>query len=150
MSREIVAVLARAADGGAPREARARDAAEIVRDARGFRWVGIYDVGDDEIVLVGHTGDTPPSHRCFPVTQGLSGEAVRTRASVVSNDVARDPRYLTAFESTGSEAIVPILGAESGIVIGTLDAESDRVDAFSSDDVDFLEACAAVLRPLYD
>ena len=33
---------------------------------------------------------------------------------------------MTAFASTGSEAIVPILGAESGVVIGTLDVESDR------------------------
>ncbi len=62
----------------------------------------------------------------------------------------QDPRYLTAFASTGSEAIVPILGAESGVVIGTLDVESDRAGAFSSEDVVFLEDCAAVLRPLFD
>jgi GAF domain-containing protein len=75
---------------------------------------------------------------------------VRTRASVVSNDVSRDPGYLSTFGTTVSEAIVPILGAESGIVIGTLDAESDRAGAFSDEDVAFLEECAAMLRPLYD
>ncbi|MGA8100136.1 MAG: GAF domain-containing protein [Candidatus Cybelea sp.] len=146
----IVRELARTADAESPREQRARAAAEIIRGARGYRWVGIYDVGDEEMALIGYTGSTPPRHERFGIESGLSGEAVRKRASVVSNDVASDPRYLKAFESTGSETIVPILGAESGIVIGTLDAESDRAGAFSEDDVSFLEECAAVLRPLYD
>jgi putative methionine-R-sulfoxide reductase with GAF domain len=131
---DAVRALALAVDSESPRDVRARAAAEIVRGARGYRWVGIYDVGDDEIVLIGHTGPTPPQHQPLRIAEGLSGEAVRTRATV----------------STRSETIVPILGAESGIVIGTLDVESDRVDAFSDDDVAFLEECAAALRPLYD
>lgn len=147
---DVTRALLAAVDTESPRETRARAVAEIVRDARGYRWVGIYDVGDDEISLIGHTGSNPPAHVRFSIDTGLSGEAVRTRATVVSNDVAQDPRYLTAFESTGSEAIVPVLGAESGIVIGTLDAESERTSAFSEDDLTFLEECAALLRPLYD
>ncbi len=142
--------LALAVDSESPREQRARAAAEIVRDARGYRWVGIYDVNDEEIVLVGHTGSSLPEHPRFGIGQGLSGEAVRSRATVVSNDVARNPHYLETFQGTGSEIVVPILGAESGIVIGTLDVESDRIGAFVQDDVAFVEECAAVLRPLYD
>jgi putative methionine-R-sulfoxide reductase with GAF domain len=133
---EIVAKLVRAADGESPREVRARASAEIIRNARAYRWVGIYDVGDEEIALIGHTGSTPPRHKRFGIENGLNGEVIRKRSSVVSND--------------RSETIVPILGAESGIVIGTLDAESERIGAFSDDDVAFLEECAAVLRPLYD
>jgi GAF domain-containing protein len=147
---DVTRALLAAVDTESPRETRARAAAEIVRDARGFRWVGIYDVGDDELSLIAHTGSQPPAHERFSIDIGLSGDVVRTRATVVSNDVAADSRYLTAFESTGSEAVVPILGAESGIVIGTLDAESERTRAFSDDDVAFLEECAALLRPLYD
>lgn len=147
---ELIRRLAETADSESPREQRARAAAQIVRDARNYRWVGIYDVGDDEIVLIGHTGASQPAHPRFSADQGLSGDAVRTRKPVVSNDVAHDPRYLTAFEGTRSEAIVPILGAETAIAIGTLDAESDRVGAFTREDVAFLEECASVLRPLYD
>jgi len=150
MSDSIRHALAQAVDDEAPREERARAAVEIIRNARDYRWVGIYDVGDEEIVLLAHTGSVAPQHRRFPIEQGLSAEAVRMRSSVVSNDVAGDSRYLRAFENTGSETIVPVLGPESGIVIGTLDVESDRVNAFSSDDVAFLEECASVLRPLYD
>lgn len=150
MNETVARALVAAVDAETPREDRARAAAEVVRDAGGYRWVGIYDVGDEEIALIGHSGSTPPAHTRFNITQGLSGAAISTRSTVVSEDVTRDPRYLTAFGSTGSETIVPILGAESGIVIGTLDAESDRVGAFSAGDVAFLEACAEVLRPLYD
>jgi putative methionine-R-sulfoxide reductase with GAF domain len=142
--------LAAALDTLEMREVRARRAAEIVRTAQNYRWVGIYDVGDDRIVLLGHTGPDAPAFVEIPIAEGLSGEAVRTRATVISNDVARDPRYLTAFVSTGSEMIVPILGAESGIVIGTLDVESDRAGAFADDDRDFVESCATALMPLYE
>lgn len=121
---EAARAVAQAADTEGPREERAGRAAEIVRGARGYRWVGIYDVGDEEIALIGYAGAAPPAHPRFPISQ----------ATIVS----------------GSVAIVPILGAESGIVIGTLDAESDRVSAFSDDDVTFLEECASMLRPLYD
>jgi L-methionine (R)-S-oxide reductase len=150
MNEEIARALVAAVDAEATREERARATARLVRDAGGYRWVGIYDVGDEEIALIGHSGSTPPAHTRFSLTLGLSGAAISTRSTVVSEDVTNDPRYLTAFASTGSETIVPILGAESGIVIGTLDAESDRTGAFSADDVAFLEECAEVLRPLYD
>jgi L-methionine (R)-S-oxide reductase len=150
MNETIAGALVAAVDAEAPREDRACAAARVIRDAGSYRWVGIYDVGDEEVGLIGHSGSTPPAHTRFKITLGLSGAAISTRSTVVSDDVSIDPRYLTAFASTGSETIVPILGAESGIVIGTLDAESDRTGAFAADDVAFLEECAEVLRPLYD
>jgi putative methionine-R-sulfoxide reductase with GAF domain len=145
-TRELAAVL----DTTEMREVRARRAAEIVRVARNYRWVGIYDVDDDRVELLGHTGVQAPVFVEFSAEEGLSGEAIRTRATVISNDVANDARYLTAFESTGSEMIVPILGAESGIAIGTLDVESERVDAFTEQDRDFVERCATALMPLFE
>ena len=150
MNAEIAAKLAAVLDAGELREVRAERAAEIVRAARNYRWVGIYEVDDGTIGVLGHTGPTAPVYVTFDATQGLSGEAVRTRSTIVSNDVAKDPRYLTAFESTGSEMIVPILGAESGIVIGTLDVESERIGAFGDEDRDFVERCAIAMMPLFE
>jgi putative methionine-R-sulfoxide reductase with GAF domain len=150
MSDAIVRDLAAVLDAREMRETRARKAAEIVRAAGRYRWVGIYDVDDDRIELIGHTGPQAPAFVSFSVAEGLSGEAVRTRTTVVSNDVANDARYLTAFESTGSEMVVPIPGAESGIAIGTLDVESDRIGAFGDEDRDFVEKCALALVALYE
>lgn len=150
MKDAIAREIAAAVETNELREVRAQRAAEIVRAAREYRWVGIYDVDDAEIELIGHTGVQAPAFVHFAVTQGLSGEAVRTRATVISNDVAKNPHYLTAFESTGSEMIVPILGAESGIAIGTLDVESERVGAFADEDRAFVERCALALMPLFE
>lgn len=132
------------------REARARHVAQIIRDRRGYRWVGIYDVGDTDVTLLAYAGTAAPQYPTFPIDKGLTAAAIAQRSTVVSNDVAHDPRYLTAFSSTGSEAIVPILGAESGIVIGTLDVESAQIDAFSHEDQRFLEECATSLVGLYE
>ena len=119
---DFVRALARAVDSESPREDRARTAAQLVRDERGYRWVGIYDVGDAESELIGTAGST------------AHDEALRTGRSIAGSGCV----------------VVPILGAESGIVIGTLDAECDRPNLFTDADVAFLEQCAAVLRPLYD
>jgi putative methionine-R-sulfoxide reductase with GAF domain len=92
----------------------------------------VYEVTASEVVTLGWSGPAPPAHLRFPAEQGLTGAAIRARETVVSNDVARDPRYLTPLASTGSEMIVPFF--VSGRVVGTLDVEDEIPDAFSVDD----------------
>ena len=66
----------------------------------------------------------------------------------MSQDVSSDPRYLTAFPTTGSEGVFPVL-CDAGQVIGTIDVESDRRNSFSPEDEGFLRACAIALRRLW-
>jgi GAF domain-containing protein len=124
-------------------------AAEVIRQAGGFRWVGLYDVKATVIQAIAWTGTQAPAFPTFPRTQGLNGAAVASRAPVVVPDVAQDPRYLTAFASTGSEMIVPVLVGNPPEVRGTIDVESERVNAFGPADLHLVEACAEVLRPLW-
>jgi len=131
---DTVRQLATVLDTADMREVRARRAAEIVRAARNYRWVGIYDVDDDRLELLGHTGVQAPVFVEVSADQGPSGEAVRTRATVIRNNVVT----------------VPILGAESGIAIGTLDVERDPSGAFSVEDREFVERCATALMPLFE
>jgi L-methionine (R)-S-oxide reductase len=123
--------------------------AELIRRAGGYRWVGLYDVTDHEIIAVGWSGPGAPAHPRFPATQGLSGTAVATGRAVVVNDVTADPRYLTAFASTLSEAIVPVVDPDTDTVVGTLDVESAERDAFTDADREALEGCATALRDLF-
>jgi putative methionine-R-sulfoxide reductase with GAF domain len=81
------------ADGAA--EERAGRAAELIRARTGRRWVGIYQ-------LKGSEGQKPRLERTgrarlphLPDRTGLTAAAIRSRGTVVSNDVASDPRYLT-------------------------------------------------------
>jgi L-methionine (R)-S-oxide reductase len=133
---------------GTPEMDRAATAvliAEAIRTAGSYRWVGLYDVMPDEIAVIAYSGPAPPAYPTFSASKGLSGEAVRSRRTVVSNDVAQDARYLTNLETTGSEMIVPIL-APDGRVVGTIDVESDKLDAFSDLDAAAVGACSEVVR----
>jgi L-methionine (R)-S-oxide reductase len=133
---------------GLAREARAHRITTLIRTATGRRWVGVYAVTQTEVVNLAWSGPAPPAHPRFAVAQGLTGAAIRARETVVSNDVAQDPRYLTALASTGSELIVPVVVGDR--VVGTLDIEDERKDAFGDDDRRLFESLAAELRPLYD
>jgi L-methionine (R)-S-oxide reductase len=112
--------------------------------------VGLYEVTEDEIVNLAFDGLGMPAHPRFPVTQGLSGAAVASGETVVVGDVSKDPRYLTAFGSTRSEIIVPIVGRVGRKVVGTIDVESEKVDAFSEEDLAVLEHCAAAAAELFE
>ena len=143
--RQIAEVL----DSSADRTSKARRIAEAVRLAGNYRWVGVYDVGEREIAVIAWSGVGAPAHPRFPATRGLSGHAVSTRRAVVSNDVANDPRYLTAFGSTRSEIIVPVINPGSQRVVGTLDVESEVKGAFTEADRELLEECAGAMARLW-
>jgi len=128
----------------ADRAVRARIAAEVIRAAREYRWVGLYDVTPSHITAIGWTGPTAPQHPTFTLAQGLSGAAVAQRAPLIVQDVRNDSRYLTTFGSTRAEAIFPMCGA-AGEIIGTIDVASDRINAFTPADEAFLRQCANVL-----
>lgn len=100
-------IAAAASEEGATREARAQHVATIVRDRRGYRWVGIFDVADDEATLLAQAGSNPHGER-------LS---------------------------------IPILGAESGIAIGTFDVVGD---ALAKDDEQVLDDVAAAAIGLFE
>jgi putative methionine-R-sulfoxide reductase with GAF domain len=130
-----------------PRATRAKEAAECIRLARNFRWVGLYDVTPSEIRAFGWTGPTPPAYPTFPRSQGLNGAAIASGRAIIVNDVRQDPRYLTTFNTTLAEAVVPVRSGT--LIVGTIDVESDRVNAFSPGDEEFLEQCAVTLQPLW-
>lgn len=131
------------------RATKAERIAEAIRLGSGYRWVGIYDVGEQEIAVIAWSGKGAPAYPRFPLKQGLSGHAVATRSTVVSNDVTNDPRYLTAFGSTQSEIIVPVIDMDINKVLGTLDVESEAKNAFTDADVRKLEEYARAMLPLW-
>jgi GAF domain-containing protein len=143
----LIEALRRDVAAAAPVERRAGRAAELIRAGTGRRWVGIYRVTTREVRNLGWSGPAPPAYPAFPADQGLTGAAVRSGSTVVSNDVATDPRYLTNQDTTGSELIVPILIA--GAVVGTLDVEDPRTSAFEESDVRRFERLAGTLTGLF-
>ena len=128
-----------------PEEAT-RVAGEI-RKAGDYRWVGIYEVGPEEISVVGWSGPEAPAHPRFPRDRGLCGAAAASGATLIVEDVTKDPRYLTTLGSTRSEMIVPVK-RPGGEVVALIDVESEHVDAFTPLDVRLLEGWASQLARL--
>jgi L-methionine (R)-S-oxide reductase len=132
------------------RIASVREVAELIRNAGSYRWVGLYDVNiaAGTVTNIAWSGPSAPEYPTFPITKGLTSAAISGKRTVNVGNVAADPRYLTAFSNTRSEIIVPVFDPNDNVV-GTIDIESEKSNAFSDEDQAVLEACADAIRPLW-
>jgi putative methionine-R-sulfoxide reductase with GAF domain len=99
-SDDLVAVVTAIAAAADPPAERATRIAGAIREAGHHRWVGVYEVTDTEVAILGYGGPGAPAYPRFPRTQGLTATAVATGHTVIADDVTADPRYLTAFGTT--------------------------------------------------
>ena len=125
-------------------EERMKQLAEMIREARDYRWVAIYKIIKNEFVIMAETGSDPAAYARFPISQGLCGAALDSGKPIIVGDVSKDVRHLPAFHTTRSEIIVPMRNDHRHI-LGMLDADSDRLNAFSDEDLQFLERAAGLI-----
>lgn len=69
--------------------------------------------------------------------EGFLGRVAQTGQAIISPDVSQDARYFAARKRTRSEMVAPIISNDR--VIGAFDLESDRLDAYSEDDLSVLQ-----------
>ncbi len=69
--------------------------------------------------------------------RGISGYVIHHCKSVVVPDVRLDPRYVIGRKATLSEIAVPII--RKNRAIGALNLESDRLSAYTADDIEVLQ-----------
>src|SRR5437764_8011386 len=129
--------------GGCTRK-RMSELGEMIRAARDYRWLAIYTILKNAFVTMAETGKAPPTYARFPLTQGLWGAALESGEPVIVGDVHRDLRYLPTFHTTRSEIIVPMRNNHRHI-LGMLDAESDKLNAFADEDRQFLERAGGLI-----
>ncbi|MFN3276086.1 MAG: GAF domain-containing protein [Paracoccus sp. (in: a-proteobacteria)] len=109
-------------------------------DAR-FDWTGFYRVVAPELLKI---GPYQGGHGCLviPFSRGVCGAAARTGQVQIVPDVAAFEGHIACSSSTRSEIVLPVFGAQ-GRLIGVLDIDSDRVDAFHARDGAALAAILA-------
>ena len=132
------------------RKEKAKLIAEKIKNAKGYSWIGLYDVTEKDIHLISYAGRTEPTFSSFPNDKGLNGRANLEKKTVIVNDIDKDEDYLLTFSDTQSEIVVPIFGADGKTVKGTIDVESEQENAFNKDDAAFLEECAASIQSLWN
>ena len=110
--------------------------------SRGYFWIGIYLAGGDKVIRQCFRGPVPPCHS-FALGVGNVGTAGQTGITKVIPDVSTDPTYSMCFRETKSEIVLPIKIATR--VLGVIDVESDRLDAFSRQEAVLLRQVARML-----
>ena len=114
----------------------------VARNLAHYNWIGFYmlDPEDASMLVLGPFHGEPTPHVHIPVTQGICGAAVAQGETVIVDDVASDPRYLSCSVDTKSEIVTPIRAR--GLVVGEIDVDSHARNAFQREDREFLEKCA--------
>ena len=148
--RRLVDRLKRVLSLNVDRGAKAALMAEEIRKEGAYRWVGIYDVDAERGVVtnLAWSGPSAPAFPVFPTTKGITSRAIAEKKIINVGDVAKDPNYLTALDSTQAEIIVPVL-SKTGVVVGTIDVESERRNRFDTDAQRMLEECAQALASFW-
>jgi sigma-B regulation protein RsbU (phosphoserine phosphatase) len=77
----------------------------------------------------------------IPLHEGITGTAAATRTPVLVDDVTLDARYLNALDAVRSELAVPMVAR--GKLVGVLDLQSTRVNAFNEQDRSITRLIAA-------
>lgn len=113
--------------------------AEIVAAARLHREEARFET----VAFAGPQALAPPTTQ--PADAGILGAVVADEQPLVVGDVRRDPRYigLPELPDVRSELAVPVF--DRGKLWGVLNLESDRADAYSPDDLHFVQAVSVQL-----
>ncbi len=115
---------------------------DVLYEGRHYFWIGIYLVVGDRVVRQAFRGPVPPCHS-FALGTGNVGTTGQTGVVKVVPDVSSDPTYSMCFVETKSEIVVPIKIA--GRVLGVIDVESDKADAFGMQECILLKFVAEQL-----
>jgi putative methionine-R-sulfoxide reductase with GAF domain len=118
------------------------EVARLLQGGRQYFAVTIFLVAGTRLLRVASAGP-PPRCDSMRLGEGNVGQAAVTAKFKLLPDVDRDARYVKVFSETRSEFVMPIkIGAH---VIGVLDVESDRLNAFAYKDRVLLHQVAKVL-----
>ncbi len=126
-----------------------REITRLVAHSFGYYIVHIGLIEDGGLVFRGRAAGERPHPYDFvsPVRLELGSQGITTWVAshgepLIVPDVSEDPRYLSVrgMPEIRSELALPVMGR--GEMIGVLDIESDRLNAFAEDDVAILQSLA--------
>ncbi|MDJ0774771.1 MAG: GAF domain-containing protein [Mastigocoleus sp. MO_167.B18] len=141
VDREIIATLDQ-------KELLMRIAQKVAQvTAAEFGEICLFDLSTQELVIEAiYPEDAPVDRKLHRVNireygEGITGWVAKNRQSKLVSDAQFEPLYKPFFKNVRSELCVPLLDKDSGL-LGVLNVESTRVDAFDKRDQRRLEALA--------
>ena len=130
-----------------------RRVARLLQHRFGYDYSAMALVEGDRVVLKAGAGASLDGEVSgefvwrIPVGRGIVGTAVATGKPRLANRVDDDPEYIRAnfLDETQAELAVPLVHRDK--VLGVLDVQSHRRDAFGDRDVRLLEVVGALVAP---
>ena len=109
----------------------------------GLNWAGFYFLKGDELVL----GPFQGKPACIRIKKGrgVCGTTVVEGKAIVVPDVHAFPGHIACDVNSRSELVVPVRGADGGIV-GVFDLDSPLPNRFDQTDAEGIEALVKVLE----
>lgn len=108
-------------------------------------WVGFYliDESEENLILGPYVG----SDACeiININKGVCGKAYKEMSTQLVKDVEKIPYHIACSSTTRSEVVIPLY--INGKCLGVLDIDSDSLDAFTTDDVQYLKSiCYLIVK----
>lgn len=117
---------------------------DAIEKTLGFKYASFYLAEGKNLYSVARRGyPRPPPNVTLPLDgeMGVTVRAARKGETVFVPDVSKDKTYIKVEENIRSELAVPIKLGDT--VLGVLNVESDKISAFSEEDIKLLEILAS-------
>lgn len=113
-----------------------------------YDWVGFYFHMQDEPMLeLKQYAGNPTDHTKIPFGKGICGQVALSNQNFVVPDVKAQDNYIACSMTVKSEVVIPIFVA--GENIGQIDIDSETLNAFTDEDVQFLEFVTSQVATLF-
>lgn len=117
----------------------------VLKEQFDYFWVGFYFVKQDQLVLGPFQG--PLACTRILKGKGVCGTAWAEKKSQLVPDVHAFSGHIACNPNSKSEVVVPVFKGDE--VVAVLDVDSNKLDDFTPQDVEFLEQVAACVGPLF-
>ena len=101
-----------------------------------YFWTGFYTLTDGELIVGPYQG--PLACQVLEKEKGVCWASVEKEKTIVVPDVHKFPGHIPCDSRSNSEIVIPLF-SEDGQVWGVLDVDSQKLDAFSEIDKEWLE-----------
>lgn len=113
-----------------------------LKEQFGWLWIGFYLVKKDELVLAPFQG--PVACTRIRKGRGVCGTSWEKATTLIVPDVEKFPGHIACSSLSRSEIVLPVI--RNGVVIGVLDADSERLNEFDETDKRYLEQIIASIE----
>lgn len=142
---QLAAIAALLAAAPGAREGVGRVMTYLHEHRTDYHWVGVYVLKGEMLHLGPYVGPVT-DHERIPVGRGVCGTAVAENKNQVIADVRALDNYLACNLETRSEIVVLVRDPKSRAILGQIDVDGTKVNAFAKEE-SFLERVAALLAP---